>query len=330
MTSSTVTAVTPLLVRSGAGALAWWRLRNTGVTNASPQLREIYVRYAFYAAEHEQQIVETIQVLRSAGVDPILIKGWATGRLYAEPGLRPPGDIDLIVSPDQRLNAQAALDGAQPCLQHWVDFDHDEIDRDGERDFRDLYEHAEVVNLADSAIRVLGAEDHLRLLCAHFLKHGGWRPLWLCDVAAALESQTPDFDWKRCLGKNEAWADRITCTVLLAKQLLGAHVGNAPSSRRNKDLPAWLTKSVLKQWNTPYPTNLPLFTVQIKNTGWKAAARAVARRWPTPVQATIDTNARFDRWPRLPFQLKNCVDRAMKLYRGTRASKHFRTQTENE
>jgi hypothetical protein len=294
---------------------------------ASPLLREIYIRYALYAAEYEQQIVETIKVLRSAGVDPILVKGWAAGRLYAEPGLRPPGDIDLYVSPDQRVNAQIALDKAPPCFQHWVDFDHDEIDRDDDRDFRELYDHTEVVNLAGSAVRILGAEDHLRLLCLHLLKHGGWRPLWLCDVAAAVESQTPHFDWKRCLGKNEAWADRITCTVLLAKRLLGANVGDTPTRRRNKDLPAWLMKSLLKQWNAPYPTNLPLFTVQVRNIGWKAAIGSVARRWPNPVQATIDTNARFDRWPRLPFQLKNCVDRSMKLYRGRTVSKHFRPQT---
>jgi hypothetical protein len=50
------------------------------------------------------------------------------------------------------------------------------------------------VELNGAKIRILGAEDHLRLLCLHLLKHGAWRPLWLCDVAAALESRPSSFD----------------------------------------------------------------------------------------------------------------------------------------
>jgi hypothetical protein len=314
MTAQDVAAIVPLLLKSGAGALGWWRFRKSGqLSSAVRSLRETYLQYAIHAADHERQIAGVFRLLRSVGVEPILIKGWAVARAYPEAGLRPSGDIDLYVSPEQHTRARAVLHAAR-SQQYWVDLDHDEFSRFSDFTFAEFFDRSELVNLGGTAIRVMGAEDHLRILCLHLLKHGAWRPLWLCDVGAALESRLPDFDWDRCFGRNKRRAGWIACTIMLANRLLGAEVGDVPLKERTNNLPGWLASSVLRQWSAPYPPNLPLFTSQLKDDWWKPdILSAVRKRWPSPIQATVDANGSFDNTARLPFQLRDCIARAVKL-----------------
>ena len=322
MPARDVAAVVPLLLKSGAGALGWWRFRDSDgqLLSAVHSLRETYLQCAILAAEHESQVAGVFRVLRSGGVDPILIKGWAIARSYPEAGLRPPGDIDVCVSPEQRAKARAVLNAAK-CQQHWVDFDHDEISRFSDFSFAELAGRSELVSLDGTEIRVMGAEDHLRILCLHLLKHGAWRPLWLCDVGAALQYRSSNFDWDRCLGRNKRRADWIACAIGLANRLLGAELGDVPAKNRVNSLPGWLISSVLKQWSAPYPANLTPFAIQLKAGWWKPdILTAVRQRWPNPVQATVDADGRFDNMTRLPFQLGNYLARGVKLCLHLRAS----------
>ncbi|PYX44356.1 MAG: hypothetical protein DMG79_20890 [Acidobacteria bacterium] len=97
-----VASAAPLLLKSGAGALGWWRVRHLSPETLSFSLRRLYItylRYAVQAAEYEAEIGNVFSALRSSGIEPILIKGWAIARVYPEAGLRPCGDIDLCVSP---------------------------------------------------------------------------------------------------------------------------------------------------------------------------------------------------------------------------------------
>jgi hypothetical protein len=309
-----VATIIPLLLASGAGALCWWRLRHSSeqlLIIPLEQLQETYLHYAIYAAKHERQVAEVFRVLRSAGVEPILLKGWATGRLYPEAGLRPTGDIDLCISAERYEVAQAVLNRTEN-QRYWVDLDHDEITRFGGPSFEDLYSRSELVKLDGTEVRILGPEDHLRILCLHLLKHGAWRPLWLCDIAAVLESRPSRFDWDRCLGKNKRRAEWVLCTIALAHRLLGAQLGDAPVT---DDLPGWLAASVLKQWNAPYPHSLPLITTDISRHWREPAAllEHLGKRWPNPIQATVDADGDFNKAPRLPFQIRHCLARGRKL-----------------
>jgi hypothetical protein len=324
MPGEDVAAIAPLLLKSGAGALGWWRFRHSDeqLLSAVQPLRETYLQCAIHSAESERELVEIFRVLRSSGVEPILIKGWAIARTYPETGLRPSGDIDLCVSPEQQAEAQAVVN-TLANQQHSIDLDHDEVTRFSEFSFEELYGRSDLVNLDGTEIRVMGAEDHLRILCLHLLKHGAWRPLWLCDVAAALESRPANFDWDRCFGRNKRRADWIACIIGLAKRLLGAELGDAPVKSRADSLPGWLVSSVLKQWSAPHPPKLPLplFATRVKASWWKPTIlSAVRQRWPNPVQATVYTNGQFDNTMRLPFQLSNCLTRTVKLCLRLRAS----------
>ncbi len=302
--------VAPLLLGSGGGALGWWRVRSSDLRACPPafQLQQAYRLHTLQAALHEREIAQAINLLRSSGIEPLLAKGWAVSRLYPEPGLRPYGDIDLCVRPEQHPAAAALLrsPAAQGCP---VDL-HQRFFGLKARTFDDLYARSEPVRVGEVEMRVLGPEDHLRFLCAHMLSHGAWRPLWLCDIGAALESRTADFDWSRCLGGNKRRADWVACAIGLAHQLLGARVDDTPVARRAKHLPSWLVPTVLREWGGGYGQREPIVSYLRHPAGMLKALRLC---WPNPILATVEVGGPFNELPRLPFQLGQCLSRTAQI-----------------
>jgi hypothetical protein len=100
-------------------------------------------------------------------------------------------------------------------------------------------------------VRVLGAEDELRLLCLHQARHGMARPLWLCDVGACLEGLPEGFDWEDCLRGGAGLSGWTACVVGLARRLLGAVVVGDYSDRGGA--PAWVERAVLRCWGGAQP-----------------------------------------------------------------------------
>jgi hypothetical protein len=295
----------PLLVRMGSGALVWWRLRagdcSRAAGRATSALHQAYRLQALQARLHERRIVRAFRLLRAAGVEPVLVKGWAAARLYPHPALRPYGDVDLLVPPARRARAAAAL-ATRQGRRCQVDL-HDGFPLLG-RSTDDLYARSTVIPLGQTEIRVLGAADHLALLCLHMLRHGAWRPVWLCDIAAMLEWLPEAFDWRRCLprGRRAEW---VACTFGLAGELLGARV----LGRVAMSPPAWLRRAVLAQWGRDehYMTT-PSMGFALRRPA--LLPRALRLRWPNAIEATVDLGGPFNRLPRLPFQVGECMWRA--------------------
>src|SRR5215216_37124 len=236
--------VAPLLLGSGAGALGWWRVRHTDLsqTPAALQLQDAYRLHSLQSALHEAQIKEVISLLRSAGVAPVLVKGWSVARLYPEMGLRPYGDIDLCFRPEQFSSAESIL--LRPTGKRYdVDL-HEGFSKLDGMDLEELLARSKTVMLDGVELQVLGYEDQLRILCTHLLRHGAWRPLWLCDIAAAIEALPDAFDWARFLGNDPLQSDWIACALGLAHQLLGVDVEHTPVAARAKNLPSWLLPHV--------------------------------------------------------------------------------------
>jgi hypothetical protein len=312
-----IAAACPALLQSGAGALAWWKLRHHALPlslsfppSLLEALRASYLSHTIHAAPHEQEIVTVCHLLRQAGIEAILLKGWSTSRLYAVPGLRPPGDIDLCVAPGQEGAAEDLLE-REGLGELNVDFEHEEISRYAPTDFPALLSRSSQVDLNGCPVRVLGVEDQLRVLCLHLLKHGAWRPLWLCDVAAALESRPPEFDWKLCLGGNPRHARWILCAVELARQIVGAIAEDVPS---HAPLPYWLAPAVLRQWETAPPANtlldLPLHTFFHQP---RAMLHELRRRWRNPIVVTVLADGEFNNVPKLPLQLADGLSRTFQF-----------------
>jgi len=309
-------AVTPLLYDSGAAGLGWLRIRDTPLaqTPSGELLHQAFRFLALQARIHETKIERVVRSLRVASIEPVLIKGWSIARLYPLPGLRPYGDIDLLVRPEQHLGAArvAAADEFRDCL---IDF-HPGAFELADRSIDDLFSRSRRVQCGEEHVRVLSNEDHFALLAIHLLKHGAWRPLWLCDLGLLLESMSSDFDWELCLGKNHRRSNWILSAIGLAQTLLDASINDEGISGR-ASAPAWLVASVLKNWETPFAGAQAPFhhRAPIKSYFRKprGVIRDLTRRWPDPILATISANGTFGRRRRLRYQIQNCVQRAARL-----------------
>jgi hypothetical protein len=165
MSADVLDDITLGLLRSKTGALGWWRVRHSPVrTSASAvRLREAYHHHGFQTALHAGNLSRVVTRLRSGGVEPVLVKGPAIGRLYPERGLRPFGDLDLCVGPEQYRAASA-------ILQDWIDeFSpvdlHRGFGRLYARSWDDLYARSQLVTFGGIDVRV-GIE------CAEPVAHG--------------------------------------------------------------------------------------------------------------------------------------------------------------
>jgi putative nucleotidyltransferase-like protein len=303
-----VAEVVPSLLRTGAAGLTWWRLRGTEAA-AFPAARELHEAYrlqTLHAAVREHGVAQAVTLLRGTGVEAVLGKGWAIARHYPDLGLRPYGDVDLYVREAVHPRAAAVANDASVPIDLHRGFA--ELD---DRAESELLERSREVALGPAAVRVFGEEHHLRLLALHLLRHGGYRPLWLCDLAVALETRSTAFDWDLFLRgsvRRKRWA---ACALLLAHRVLGADLAGVPAAVTQQRLPRWLVRSLLERWGAvsfvPHGMRRP----------WRASLRAPAaglralvQRWPNGIEASVGTGGPFNELPRLPFQIAECVRRA--------------------
>jgi hypothetical protein len=308
----------PLLHRSGAAALAWSRLRtaNDEGNETLAGLRQAHRLQTLSAALHRRHVAHVFEVFRGHGVEPILFKGWAAARLYPEPGLRPHGDIDICVRPELEAAARAAHGAVtEDCS---VDV-HPGLTQLDDRRFADLHRRSQEVALETARVRVLGAEDHLRLLALHALRHGVWRPVWLVDVAAAVEGRPPGFDWdllQSGLARRSRW---VAATIALAHAVLGADLRGVPASIAERRVPGGAGAAILEAWGSgvgvAQGARVPMRHLRRPSD----IARALQARWPSPLEATIGAGAPINAFPRWPIQVAACAFRVGRFLRGRAA-----------
>lgn len=308
--------VTPLLYDSGSASLGWRRISRTSLkdTSSGEVLHQAYRLMSLQSEIHEQKIEKLFRLFRQAKVEAVLAKGWATAGTYPERALRPYGDIDICVRPAHyRLAKQVVTSPeAKDC---WVDF-HKQFVEINERSIDELFARSKTVSLGKEQIRILGPEDQLALSCIHLLKHGAWRPLWLCDIGVAIETLPETFDWDLCLGRNRIRAHWITSAIGLAGRLLRADTQSLPEIT-NTELPPWLVDSVLRQWASPFAIDQPPMSHPVpmahllRHPG--GLLDGLRQRWPNPIIATISVNGEFNNLPRLPYQMANCLSRIARL-----------------
>jgi len=250
-----------------------------------------------------------VPLLREAGVEPLLVKGWAAALLYPEPGLRPYGDIDLLVRPEQHTVAREALVAGARAP---VDLHRGLADLD-DHELEDVFARSRHVPLGKVEIRIPSAEDHLRLLCLHAFRHGLSRAVWLCDIAAALESRATDFDWGRLLTGDRRRSEAVVAALGLARAMLAAELGPTPLAARAERLPRWLVPATLRQWGKGSGLREPMGSFLRRPRGALAELR---KHWPNPIEGTMGVGAPWNAWPRLPFQLAHVLVRGVRFARG--------------
>ena len=306
--------VAKLIMKSGAGGLAWHRIRRSTLRDSpvAGQLEQTYRFNVLQAALHERRLKQVIPLLRSTGVEPLLVKGWAIARHYAESGLRQYCDLDLCVLPEHFAAAKAAMENQEDEFAS-VDL-HLGFDKFYDRQTEDIFSRSQLISLDDVEVRVLSAEDDLRFLCLHLLRHGAIRPLWLCDIAVSLETRPDNFDWDLCLGHSPQQMDWVACAAGLAHKLLGVDVEGTPIADRAKNLPSWLVPAVLKEWGTPFQS-LGQVAVRLRHpvTRLRELIRELPHHWPNPIEATMTLKGPFNELPRFPFQVGHVFSRTAAL-----------------
>lgn len=269
------------LLQTGSGGLVWRRLRDSKLksTRIGREYQQAYRLNVLSAAHMEDSLQRAFAVLRAAQVEPILLKGWSVARLYPETGLRPYGDHDLAVAPGrlgEALDVLSAIPGGFPEIDL-----HDGIPDLPGRSWAEVFARSRCESLGDWTVRVLGAEDQLALLAFHFIRHGAWPPLWLCDIAALVESLPESFDWDS-ISSDPSLASAWTIPVIrLAEQLLGAR---APSLPANSEPPLpWLASAVLWRWGVG-KERLPMAHYLRRPA---EILRTCAYQWLDPLKVTV-------------------------------------------
>jgi hypothetical protein len=311
LSAEQLSGMVPFILAGGAGALLWWHAgaslpSQSGSTEA---LKQAYLLHTVQAAVHERKIKQGIEFFRSRNVEPLLGKGCAIASLYPEPGLRPFGDFDFYVSPNEYNDLIKAVKSHEaPDIP--LDL-HQGCAELNDRGFEELFARSRIISYGGVDVRILGPEDHLRLICLHSLRHGAWRPIWLCDIAVAYESSAHELDWDYLLSGDARRTDWLICALGLARQLLDLSVDAPRIEPRVRNLPYWLVPETLKQWGTPFVPQGRRMPMRHFLKHPKGVISALLERWPNGIEATVDIRGSFNNMPRLPFQLTDCASRVL-------------------
>ncbi len=168
-----------------------------------------------------RELTQALASLADAGIPAITFKGPTLAvSVYGDLGLRPFGDLDILVRPDDFEAALALLSeaGYRPqrpfpwechlvhgergtCLDLHAALSHDGIPYG--LDFDQLEARAARIELDDIAVACPDAEDLLLLLCVHLAKdmwdvRSGFAPnvrlIKLADIAELVRRREPDWD----------------------------------------------------------------------------------------------------------------------------------------
>ena len=249
----------------------------------------------------EASIVEAFRGFRREGIEPVLIKGWAAARNYPNNRPRFFGDIDLAVAAADFARASELVLTPDSGIKG-VDL-HCELRHLDTVDWSTNLANSELVPIGDEKIRVLSPEDHLRVMCVHWLTDGGESKDRLWDIYYAVENRPAGFDWDKCLGvvkpHRRGW---IIAAIGLAHRYLGLKLDDLPFAGEARSLPAWLTRCVERGWEADAPMR-PLHTVMHDP---RTFIKQLKKRLPpNAIQATIDCEAPFDDRGRARYQFRD-------------------------
>ncbi|NNE98874.1 MAG: hypothetical protein HKN25_07625 [Pyrinomonadaceae bacterium] len=269
---------------------------------------------------NETKVTKAFEVFEDSGIEPVLIKGYASARFYPPEVGRAYVDVDLAVPPNEFQKAEeliksTPLEGANIDLHKG--FRHlDTVSWDR------LFANTEVLELNDTKIRLLCPEDHLRILCVHWLTDGGENKERLWDIYYAVDRRPEEFSWEKCLGvvseNRQRW---IKYTIGLAHKFLDLDISDLPFKDEAKKLPGWLPVEVKKNWDANNPI-VPLnHCLHDRKKLWKQIKKRIP---PNPIFSTVYMDGDLDSRTRVFYQIGNFATRFAAVIR-TAIGKKFRS-----
>jgi hypothetical protein len=259
----------------------------------------------------EVRAVRAFSLFREQGIEPILIKGLAAAYYYPESHHRNSVDMDLAVAADDFAKAEVIATSAGTAGLA-IDI-HRELRHLDTVPWDDLFANSQLIEFDGGTLRVLRPEDHLRVLCVHWLNDGGINKERLWDIYYAVKNRGTRFDWDRFLKlvsqRRQRW---LICTIGLAHRYLGLELDDTPLKENALDLPEWLIKTLEREWANAVEL-IPLWTVL--NDRKTLIQQMKKRLRPNPIQATIEMEGRFDAKTRVFYQFGNFFQRILPSYR---------------
>lgn len=207
----------------GVASLVRRALHAAGWPGVPPDIRSRWrqtdCRLAADCIRRDWGLERTLELLASAGVFPLLVKGAGLAHIrYPDPTLRPRADSDLWISEAERdtldrvlqragYSKPLAIDGNLISYQcsycwteengarhyydvHWRISNHSVIAYGGMFDLEDCRERGVRVQQLGAQARTLGDADALLLACVHRLAHHAdeERLIWLYDVHLLIDA----------------------------------------------------------------------------------------------------------------------------------------------
>lgn len=257
---------------------------------------------------------------REHSIDPILIKGLAAHLNYPEDHFRYSVDVDLAVAPAD-FEAAGKLVAAGSPGQILIDI-HKGLRHLDAVEWSDLFENSVLVDIDGTPVRMLRPEDHLRVLCVHWLNDGGAYRERLWDIYYAVANRPADFDWDRCLNvvseRRRKW---ILTAIGIANRYLDLDIDDLPFADEARNIPAWVIRCIEKEW----ASGLRIQPLGMVLREPKQLFRQIMKRLPpNAVESTIEMEGDFNSPIRLHYQIGGAAKRLLPSLRNFRTAFRFR------
>jgi hypothetical protein len=246
----------------------------------------------------EESLKSAFRLFRQHAVEPILIKGWAAAREYPEKYERVFSDIDLCVAPNEfrrSLEIISTEEGKKLNIDLHCGLRH--LDTVG---WDDLFVNSQIVSLDEECIRVLCPEDHLRILCVHWLTDGGAYKERLLDIFYLLQNNLESFDWDLCFSRiDQNRRDWIIKTIAMVKRFYALDVSKMPFAEELDSVPKWFIKELEREWASERRLTDIFAVWRDRKAFWIQLKK---RLHPNAIQATVFMEGKFDESPRIYYQ----------------------------
>jgi len=213
----------------GLGPLLYVHLKAAGTLlppTVKRELQGLYLRHRQANRVRTRVLGEILAAYNAAGIQALVLKGAALSHLiYPEPGLRPMGDLDLLVRKAEAWRGQslltdlgfsAPLPGGETLpdksmaqailltegLPVGVEIHHNLCEGFDPLSMTmdDLTAAPLPFSLGSMTAHALGYEDMLWHLCHHMIIHSIGNPIrliWVADIVSFAERFLGDIDWER-------------------------------------------------------------------------------------------------------------------------------------
>jgi hypothetical protein len=207
------------------------------------EMRQAFLVSCVRSLQMERQLLEIVDAFRGQGVRVLVLRGPALAfSLYPDPAMRPSSDLDLLVMPEQVVQARGILEGlGYTCMAkrfevardffreecfidqknsgnkfpvdlHWVHWELHPFFKGSEKiDIEDLFQRAWNVETPTFAFETLHPVDYLIHSAIHLvmIHRMEMRLSWIYDTAMLAQHLQVPADWQTLQERSIAWRARL-------------------------------------------------------------------------------------------------------------------------